>query len=78
MRLFICYYQLLGHPDPQRRDGSFLLESSTQTGARNDAYDQLERYCIKNEVWDYELTGVDEILPEYQFDGKHALGLEVA
>ena len=78
MKLFNVYYQVFGHPDPKinRWCRSFLLKSPNQTGASNDAHDQLERYCTKNELWDYELLSVDEIPPEHQFDGKHCLGLE--
>lgn len=78
MRLFICYYKLYGESDPQKTNGSFLLKSSTQVLANDNAHDELSNYCTKNELWDYDLLGVDEILPEYQFDGEHILGLEVA
>ena len=76
MKLFIVYYQVFGHPDPKQGDGSFLLKSPTHSGADSDARYELSNYCTKNELWDFEVTGVDEILPEYQFDGKHALGLD--
>jgi hypothetical protein len=64
MKLFIVSYQVFGHPDPKKRDGSFLLKSPTHSGADSDARYELSNYCTKNELCDFEVTGVDEIVPD--------------
>ena len=92
IKLFITSYQVFGHPNPEidADHRTFLLKSPTQESANQNAHDQLSNYCTKYEVWDYELYGVDEIVPDtlhYEILGiaeipsnteksKHAFGLE--